>query len=142
MEKISPPENRVEEIMALRALAERELKRITQLPQPVVRVCGPLTSDGPDGYERNANRLIEAERILHSRGLNVWTFGEAEEEIFDKNYDHGNIFTYFHKPILESGLIQEAYFLPRWDASHGATLERSIAREAQVEIKEFPEEWF
>ncbi len=136
------PENRLEEVAALKALAQREIKRIEQLSQPVVRVCGPLTCDGPEGYERNANRLAEAERILQSKGMTVWTFGEAEEEIFGKNYDHGNIFTYFHKPILESGLIKEAYFLPRWDASNGATLEHTIAAEAQVAIRDFPEEWF
>jgi hypothetical protein len=142
MEGINESVDRTEEIAALKALAERELKRIEQLPQPVVRVCGPLTCDGPEGYERNANRLAQAEQILQSRGMTVWTFGEAEEEIFGRDYDHGNIFNYFHKPILESGLIKEAYFLPRWDESNGATLERNIATEAQVAIKEFPEEWF
>lgn len=142
MEEIKTPENRTEEIDALKALAEREIQRIEQLPQPVVRVCGPLTCDGSEGYERNASRLADAEKILQSQGMTVWTFGEAEEEIFGKNYDHGNIFTYFHKPILESGLIKEAYFLPRWNESNGATLERNIATETQVVIKEFPEEWF
>jgi hypothetical protein len=140
MEKL--PQERTEEILALKELARRELNRIEVMPQPVVRVCGPLTCDGPVGYERNANRLAEAERILQSQGMTVWTFGESEEEIFGKDYDHGYIFTYFHKPILESGLIREAYFLPRWDKSNGATLERKIATEAHVTIKEFPEEWF
>lgn len=131
-----------EEIQFLTALAKREIQRIEQLPQPVVRVCGPLTCDGQEGYERNARRLSEAEKILQSRGMNVWTFGGAEEEIFGKGYDHGNIFTYFHKPILESGLIKEAYFLPRWNESNGATLERNIVAESHVSIQEFLEEWF
>lgn len=135
-------ENRTEEINALKALAEREIKRIEALSQPVVRVCGPLTCDGPEGYERNAHRLAAAEKILQDQGLTVWTFGESEEEIFGRGYSNENVFTYFHKPILESGLIKEAYFLPRWNESNGATLEREIAVEAQVTIKEFPEEWF
>jgi|AntRauTorcE11897_2_1112592.scaffolds.fasta_scaffold04533_2 hypothetical protein len=142
MEDTNTSEKRAGEIRALKALADREIKRIKQMPQPVVRVCGPLTCDGPTGYDRNANRLAEAERILQSRGMTVWTFGEAEAEIFGNDYDHGNIFTYFHKPILESGLITEAYFLPRWDESNGATLERDIAAEAKVTIQEFLEEWF
>lgn len=131
-----------EEVEALQRLAERELKRVERMPQPVVRVCGPLTCDGPEGYERNAERLAEAEKILQSRGMSVWTFGEAEEEIYGKGYDHGNIFTYFHKPILASGLIKEAYFLPRWNESNGASKERQIAEESHVSIQEFPEEWF
>jgi hypothetical protein len=142
METIDIPEDRSEEITALKELAEREIKRIEQMPQPVVRVCGPLTCDGPEGYERNAERLAQAEIILQSKGMTVWTFGEAEEEIFGKGYDHGNIFTYFHKPILASGHIKEAYFLPRWNESNGATLERNISIETNVAIKEFPEDWF
>ena len=133
---------RSEEINALKSLAKRELERIEQMPKPVVRVCGPLTCDGPEGYERNAQRLADAEQILQSRGMTVWTFGESEDEIFGKGYTNENIFEYFHKPVLASGLIETAYFLPRWDESNGATLERNIATEAQVAIQEFPEEWF
>jgi hypothetical protein len=73
----------------LQTLARSELKRIEQMRQPVVRVCGPLTCDGPDGYERNATRLTQAEKILQSQGMTVWTFEESEAEIFGKNYDHG-----------------------------------------------------
>ena len=131
-----------EEIQSLKRLAERELARIEKMLQPVVRVCGPLTCDGPEGYERNAFRLEQAEKILQARGMTVWTFGESEEEIFGKGYENENIFTYFHKPILKSGLIKEAYFLPRWNESHGATEERNIAEVAHVLIRKFPEEWF
>ena len=134
--------DRVEEIEALSLLAEKEIRKIEQLSQPVVRVCGPLTCDGPDGYERNANRLAQAEEILQNRGLTVWTFRESEEEIFGKGYSNENIFTYFHKVVLESGLIKEAYFLPRWKESNGATLERNTATEAGVTVTEFPEGWF
>ncbi len=142
MEKITLSENRIEEIESLKQIAERELQKIEKLPQPVVRVCGPLTCDGPDGYKRNAERLAHAEKVLQSKGMTVWTFGDAEEEIFGKGYDHGNIFNYFHKPVLESGLIKEAYFLPRSNESNGASLERAIAISANVKVKEFPEEWF
>jgi len=131
-----------EEISKLKLLAKREIQRVGKIPQPVVRVCGPLTCDGPDRYEYNAARLTKAEDILKSRGINVWTFGEAEEEIFSKGYDAGNILTYFHKPVFESSLIKEAFFLPRWEESNGATLERKIAEETGVVIKEFPEGWF
>lgn len=142
MEDIQKEKYKEEEEEVLKRLVERELARIETLPQPVVRVCGPLTCDGPEGYKRNAERLAQAERILQSRVMTVWTFGEAEEEIFGKGYDYGNIFTYFHKPILASGLIKEAYFLPRWNESNGATKERQIAEESHVSIQEFPEEWF
>ncbi len=141
MEKIDTKKES-EEIKALRSLAEREIKKIEKMPQPVVRVCGPLSADSQEGYERNTARLVSAEKVLQSKGMNVWTFGEAEEEIFDKNYDHGNIFDYFHKPVFESGLIKEAYFLPDWKGSNGATLERNIADKVGVTVKEFTEDMF
>ncbi len=133
--------NLEDEVSALKKLAQAEIQKIEKLPQPVVRVCGPLTCDGPEGYQRNADRLTQAEKFLQDKGMTVWTFGESEEEIFGKGYSNENIFTFFHKPILESGLIQEAYFLPRWDESNGATLERNTATEAKIDVKEFPEEW-
>ena len=40
----------------LKYLAQLEIERITNLLGPMVRVCGPLTADGPAGYERNAAR--------------------------------------------------------------------------------------
>lgn len=126
----------------LTRLAKREIKKIKLLPQPVVRVCGPLTCDGPAGYERNAARLVEAEKVLQQKSLTVWTCSESEKEIFSQGYSNEDIMTYFHKPILESGLITSAYFLPRWNESPGASLERDISRELKIEIMDFPEEWF
>lgn len=130
------------EINFLISLCKREIEKIAKMPQPVVRVCGPLLSDGPDGYARNARRLSDAEKILKSQGMTVWTFEESESEIYNKGFAHKNILKYFHEPILASGLIKEAYFLPRWERSTGATEERKIAESANVVIREFPEEWF
>ena len=141
MEKLSVNEGK-DEIAVLKSLAKREIERIMSLPQPVVRVCGPLTADGPDGYEKNAARLTKAEEILTARGMSVWNFDQAEDEIFGKGYDHDNIFKYFHQLVLESGLIKEAYFLPRSNESNGATLERNLALELGITVKEFREEWF
>ncbi len=124
------------------ALAQREIDKIKQLPRPVVRVCGPLTCDGPEGYARNAERLTHAEEILVSRGATVWSFVDSEKEIVGKGFDHDNIVTYFHKPVLESGRIDAAYFLPRWELSSGARRERALCQEAGITILEFPEAWF
>ena len=127
---------------ALSDLAGREIACIKHLPQPVVRVCGPLTCDGPEGYEVNAARLTQAENILAQRGKSVWNFDESEKEIFGKGYDHDDIYQYFHWPVLESGLIKAAYFLPRSNESNGATLERHKCEELNIEIYEFLEGWF
>jgi hypothetical protein len=131
-----------DEIIILQQLAERELAIIAALPQPVVRVCGPLTCDGPDGYARNAQRLEQAEIILTERGNTVWSFTASEADIVGKGFDHDHIVTYFHTPVLQSGLIAAAYFLPRWQESGGARREYELALQNNIEIIDFPEEWF
>lgn len=126
----------------LSELAAREIERLRELPQPIVRVCRPLTCDGPEGYERNAARLLRAEEVLEEQGNTVYRFGDAEAEIQGNGFAHDAIMRDFHEPILASGYIAAAYFLPRWEESQGARIERELCVQHGVEIREFPEEWF
>jgi len=127
----------------LTELADKEIQLLKLMPSPIVRVCGPLTCDGEEGYERNAKRLELAEEILEKQGLTVWRFGPTEEYIHSRNFLHSDIMEYFHKPVLLSGLLNTAYFLPRWQKSTGASRERELAESINtIEVKEFLEEWF
>ncbi len=125
----------------LTALYEKTIGDLKLLPQPIARVCGPLTTGG-FGYEKNAERLTRAEAVLIEKGYTVFRFGDAEESIQGKGYDHAAIMDIFHTPILKSGLIKEAFFLPKWQESKGAMIERELCQENGIAIKEFPEEWF
>jgi hypothetical protein len=126
----------------LRALAERTVEQLRGMAQPIVRVCGPLTTGGK-GYEENAARLVRAEEILEEKGYTVFRFGDAEESIKDKGFSHAAVMEEFHQPVLESNLISEAFFLPEWEKSKGATWERDFIRDhTSMKINEFPEEWF
>lgn len=125
----------------LTQLAEREMEKLEALPQPIVRVCGPLTTGG-FGYEENVRRLEQAEDILANKGMTVFLFADAEADIQGQNFDHAAIMDYFHKPILASGLIATTYFLSGWQDSQGATIERALARQYDIGIEEFPESWF
>ncbi len=126
--------------MDLSELAQKTIEELKDLPQPIVRVCGPLTTGGL-GYEENAKRLSRAEEILSERGESVFRFGDSEAHIQGKGYEYSAIMEEFHKPILESGLISKAYFLPNWKESKGATWEHDfITNSTRIEIEEFPEE--
>lgn len=130
------------DIEQLQQLTAQTLEELKHMPQPVVRVCGPLTT-GPLGYEKNFERLTRSEEILKQKGMTVFEFGPAEKIIKEKGIDVSLIVDYFHVPVLQSGLITTAYFLPDWDKSNGATTEREfIKNNTSMEIKEFPEEWF
>ena len=129
------------EQVTLQILAEQEIEHIKTLSGPVVRVCGPLTADGPDGYERNAARLRLAEDVLEQKGYTVWRFGPSEATIQSGEFSHSAIMDYFHRPVLASGVISGAFFLPRWDESSGARQERALAEEYGIEIHDIPETW-
>ena len=131
-----------EEVRVLGDLAQRTILSLQAMPQPIVRVCGPLTTGG-FGYERNAKRLADAERILVEKGYTVFAFGDAEESIKDKGYAHSAVMGLFHRPVLESGLISEAFFLQGWNESKGATMEREMCGKiGRIAVTDFPEEWF
>jgi len=133
---------KAEEREVLGRLAEETIKFLKTLPQPIVRVCGPLTTGG-FGYEENARRLAKAEEILEKKGYTVFKFGDAEASIKDKGYSHAAVMDLFHKPVLKSGLLQEAFFLKGWNESTGATIERETCEnETPIAVTDFPEEWF
>ena len=131
-----------EEKTTLGTLARETIERLRSMPQPIVRVCGPLTTGG-FGYEENAKRIAAAEKILQAKGYTVFLFGDAEESIKDSGYSHAAVMDLFHRPVLESGLISEAFFLKGWHESKGATIERQTCEEiGTIAITDFPEEWF
>lgn len=126
----------------LTRLAEKTMEKLRVLIPPIVRVDGPLTT-GPLSYEENVKRFHRAEEVLIERGFSVFKFDLGEVGIRDKGYSSDDIMEFFHKPILQSGLIKQAYFLSHWEKSQGAMWERNyIEQHTTIEIHEFPEEWF
>jgi hypothetical protein len=128
----------------LSALAEKAIERLRALPQPVIRLCGPLTTSAY-GYEDNLKRFLKGQEILREKGLTVFDYFEGhddEEVIQSLNLPWEEVMQYYHRPIMETGLIKEAYFLPRWEFSNGATLEHTYAKEFGLRIHDFPEDWF
>lgn len=96
----------------LQALAEAAISRLRALPQPVVRVCGPLTSGG-FGYEENKRIFLVAEKVLKQKGFTVFDYFEGnddEDHIAAMGLPWEEVMEDYHKPILESGLIETAFF--------------------------------
>lgn len=123
--------------LAIEAIAD-----LKKLPQPVVRLSGPLTTGG-FGYEENAKRFEQAEAVLKRRGLNVFSYEPYEDRIYVA-YDpsmHEDVMTLFHTPILETGLIKEVYFLPRWEESTGAAYEHELCTRLGITVTAFEESW-
>jgi len=132
----------MDDIKKLEQLAQETINELKIMHQPIVRVCGPLTTGG-FGYEENACRLTAATAELKRRGYSVFDWEPSEAHIKDMNLPHSVVMEKFHKPVLASGYIKTAFFLSKWEESKGATWERNFAREnTHMTIEEFPEEWF
>ena len=133
-----------EKQQTLSKLAGGAIERLKQLPQPVVRLSGPLTTSAY-GYEDNLRRFLKGQDILREKGYTVFDYFEGhndEDVIKDLNLPWSEVMKYYHRPIMATGLIRGAFFLPRWERSNGATSEHEYAKEIDLEIYDFPEEWF
>ncbi len=128
----------------LQKLARQEIDILKNAKQPLVRVAGPWTTGG-FGYEENIRRFDRAEKALRERGYTIVDYFTSEETIKklrSEDVSPDLIMNEYHKPILESGYIQKAFFMPRSDESAGATWERNFIRDhTNIQIEELPEDW-
>ncbi|MCA9363478.1 DUF4406 domain-containing protein [Candidatus Kaiserbacteria bacterium] len=123
----------------LKELAEGAIERLRQLPQPVVRLSGPLTSSAY-GYEKNLERFLKGQNVLRDKGYTVFDYFEGhddEEVIQSLDLPWVEVMKYYHRPIMETGLISESFFLPLWEKSNGATLEHQVCTRVWFKNKLF-----
>ncbi len=125
-------------------LANQAIIRLRELPAPVVRVSGPLTSGGY-GYEENQRRFIIAQQKLRADGYTVFDYFEGnhdERHIVSLELPWEAVMEYYHKPIMATGLISTVFMMPRWQESNGARWECEYAEALGLQIQAIPEDWF
>lgn len=128
----------------LKKLAGGAIERLGLLPQPVVRVSGPLTSGG-FGYEENLRRFIIAQSKLREQGFTVFDYFEGnhdERQIVPLALPWKEVMDHYHRPIMATGLLKTVYMMPLWEQSNGAKDEHEFALELGLEIKDIPQNWF
>jgi hypothetical protein len=127
----------------LAELADKAIKVLKKLPQPVVRVSGPLTSGGL-GYEKNLHRFILAQQLLQSEGYTVFDYygdGYDERQILALELPWEEVMEYYHKPIMATKLIGKVFMMPLWETSHGASWEHAYAVSLGLVIEYLSENW-
>lgn len=140
MENINK-KNPEEIVKILKQLAQEDIDRLKSLPQPVIRVCGPWTTGGW-GYEENLKQYRRAVKALEAKGYTVVDYFTSEETIKTLGAPHQVVMDTYHKPILQSGYIKQAFFMPKWEESKGTTYERNFFKDnTNIKIEELPEEW-
>ena len=133
-----------EQIELLTSLAGGAIARLEALPQPVVRVCGPLTSGG-FGYDKNLVRFKRAEQALRDKGFTVFDYFDSsddEEQIKAASIPWEMVMEHYHDPILRANKLTKAFFMPKWEESNGSIWEREfITANTSTEVADLPEEW-
>jgi hypothetical protein len=127
----------------LTELAKLAIAHLRELPAPVARVSGPLTSGGY-GFAENTRRFALAQARLRAEGYTVFDyFGEGydERQLVALDLPWEVVMEYYHRPILETKLITTVFMLPRWETSNGARFERELAEALGLEIRELAEGW-
>lgn len=137
--------SQAEKIKILKTLAGRAIERLKELPQPVVRVSGPLTSGG-FGYEENLRRFILAQEKLRTKGYTIFDYFEGnhdERQIKELGISNWKeIMEHYYNPIMATGLIKTMFMMPRWRESNGATWEHEYATKLGLQIRTISESWF
>jgi hypothetical protein len=119
------------------------LEILNRMPEPIVQICGPLTTGGLGSFELN---VVEFEKA-------IIFFSDKREKVFDqlpfqnamKRLSKGNgynkILTNFYLPIFKSGKIETYKFLPGWQESRGAKWEHKTLKKLKCEIIYLPKDW-
>lgn len=128
----------------LATLAIAAINRLKELPQPVVRVSGPLTSGG-FGYDENLRRFIVAQEKLKTDGYTVFDYFEGnfdERQIVPLQLPWQEVMEHYRVPIMETGLITTMFMMPLWEGSNGANVEHDFAIKTGMSIEYISEDWF
>ncbi|HEX8591422.1 MAG TPA: hypothetical protein VF696_01580 [Candidatus Paceibacterota bacterium] len=130
-------------------LALAELKKF---PTGAETVCGPISTGGRGSIEENFRVFGATITALTEQGRPIFSQVPYEERIFffrKRWQDEGPsragayympILEEFYHPLLTSGLIRRAWFIPGWESSYGARWERDELTKAGAEIVDLTDE--
>jgi hypothetical protein len=122
------------------------LDALEKMPQPIVQVCGPISSGGRGSIEKNLKIFKKTIRKLSEKhSVFDQTILEQPMRRIMKTYhcshEENNriLLESFYGPILKSGLIQKTFFIDRWESSQGATWEHETSKKIGLERFYLPE---
>ncbi len=142
-------EENIQKIELLETYADMKeiaLQMLKDLPQPVVQLCGPLTTGGRGSFEANIEMFNEGIQFLAKQDKTIFDqrpFEIPMQKLKAVRKDSGyayELLNEFYLPIFESGYVKELYFLPGWENSVGACWEHEQAQRLEITISYLPKD--
>lgn len=137
----------VDSLDAAGVLAVEILEGMKAAEQPIIQVCGPMSTGGLGSLKENMARFARAVHFLQDRGFCVFNqipFQSVIIRVTD-HHDGGpyrmDILEVFYRKIFECGHVSAALFLPGWESSRGATWERQFVVACGIRARDFPRRW-
>ena len=114
---------------------------LNRMPKPVAIVCGPISTGGTGHEGENIKKFEETINKLKNSGINVFGQGYLIDKAI-RRIANGNrsreeedvLLETFYRPLFESSLINEAYFIPAWETSYGANWEHAQMKRLGIKI--------
>jgi hypothetical protein len=132
----------------IREVTTIALKVLHRMRQPIIDVCGPISTGGLGHIDKNLKVFRATIQKLCKLGHSVFDLVPYEDAIkrirddlearhsFTKEQSEDIILYGFYLPLFESGLIKRLAFMPGWDKSRGASWERKIASWLGIPIED------
>lgn len=123
-------------------------KALTKTNTPLVELCGPLTTGGAGSYEKNMQVYKQAATYLEQHEVHVFDLVSIEKQIVklvneyeDNTIAQKELLNNFFLELFSSGNIHQAYFLPGWRSSNGASWEHEQCKKLGIQTIEMPADW-
>ena len=129
-------------------LATIGVRVISRLPEPVVEVCGPITTGGRGSLKENLHVFEHVTMRLGEDGYHVFNLLNFQPTIdrLAREWAVNNqgycwpILNIFFRQVFDAKKINFGYFIPGWESSVGARWEREALKVLGVVLREVPEE--
>ena len=131
-------ESQREKIEQLQNLALYALENLRASNQPVLQICGPISSGGFGSVKENIEYLQSVIYEVQRAGFSVFDQLEYERDLDwimgPSTDDDHMILEYFYDPILRSGYISGLVFVPLWETSVGCLWENKLGMSLNLPI--------
>lgn len=133
--------NKLEEASSFKDIAVVALDVQKRMGDNLVHVCGPISTGGVGNRDENIFIFKKTIKKLISQGWNVYDqtpFEITIRRLRKKGVYPVDLLEDVYRPLFESGIIKESFFIYGWESSRGSCWEHDVLKSAGIKITYLP----